>query len=398
MAHSLAAMVQDVDLLILGGGCAGLSLAWKLSELGSACPKVLILEERTTYTNDRTWCFWDANDGRIAELIAHEWRWLNLTSRGKEVRFDCGPSPYQMLEASTFYDRAVKAIGGCSAITLALGESVATELKASASGWTVGTDQRQITARWVVDTRPAAKPATGGATLWQSFFGHEIYCEHEVFRPHAAELMDFSEGVDGQIPFNYVLPVSGHRALIEVTVFGPAPLSPAALSARLDCALSRYTAGSPYSIVRSESGILPMGLTRSPQNLGPGHVAVGVMAGGARASSGFAFQRIQQWADQCTAAIAAGGAPTAHRADPLLVRLMDRLFLQVLRASPQAAPDLFLSLFERADSASVIRFLSGKSTLKDCSRVVRALPAKHFLRQLFSSSQAAAAGNSPGCP
>ena len=380
-------MVHDVDLLILGGGCAGLSLAWKLSRLGSACPRVLILEKRTTYTNDRTWCFWDANDSRIAELVAHDWRWLNLSAHEKTVRFDCGPSPYQMLEASTFYDRAIKAIGSCPAITLALGESVDLGLIAVENGWTVGTGPRQITAQWVVDTRPAAKPATGGATLWQSFYGHEVFCERQVFTPDAAELMDFTQAGDGQIAFNYVLPVSQHRALIELTVFGPAPLGPAALSAQLDSALSRYTAGSPYSIVRSENGILPMGLAHTPPSLGPGHVAVGVMAGGARASSGFAFQRIQQWADQCAAAIAAGGAPTAHRVDPLRVRLMDRLFLQVLRASPQAAPDLFLSLFERADSASVIRFLSGKSTLRDCLRVVKALPAKHFLRQLFSSAQ-----------
>lgn len=388
------AIVPDVDLLILGGGCAGLSLAWRLSELGSACPKVLILEKRTAYINDRTWCFWDIKDSRATEMIAHEWRWLNLTSHGKTVRFDCGRSLYQMLEASSFYDRALKAIGGCSAIDLSLDESVTTELTEAASGWTVETSHRKITARWVVDTRPGTKPVTGGAALWQSFYGHEICCEHEVFTPNTAELMDFTQGVDGQIPFNYVLPVSKHRALIETTVFGPVPFGPAALSARLDLATSRYTAGSPYSIVRSENGILPMGLVRTPSSLGPGHVVVGVMAGGARASSGFAFQRIQQWADQCCAAIAAGGSPTTHRVDPLLVRMMDRLFLQVLRSSPQAAPELFLSLFERADNACVIRFLSGRSTLKDCLLVMNALPAKHFVRQLFSSSQAVLPGGS----
>jgi lycopene beta-cyclase len=110
------------------------------------------------------------------------------------------------------------------------------------------------------------------------------------------------------------------------------------------------------------------------------------MAGGARSSSGFAFQRIQQWAEQCCTAIAAGDSPTGHRDDPRLVRLMDQLFLQVLRAAPQTAPELFLSLFERADSACVVRFLSGKSTVKDCLQVMKALPAKLFLQQLFSSS------------
>jgi lycopene beta-cyclase len=135
--------------------------------------------------------------------------------------------------------------------------------------------------------------------------------------------------------------------------------------------------------------VLPMGLARKPPSLGAGHVVVGVMAGGARASSGFAFQRIQQWADQCCAAIASGGLPVGHRDDPLLVRMMDRLFLQVLLAAPHAAPHLFLSLFERADRACVIRFLSGTSTVWDCLRVIKSLPAKPFVRQLFSGAPAA---------
>ena len=377
-------MALDVDLLILGGGCAGLSLAWRLSELGAACPRVLILEKRQAYCNDRTWCFWDNGDARLNGLIEHRWHWLKLTWQTKKVLFDCGPSAYQMLAASSFYHRALEAIGNCPAITLLLGQAATTEPAHGPAGWTIGSGIGQITARMVVDTRPQSMPAPGGATLWQSFYGHEVCCDTEVFDPQGAELMNFTAGAQGQIPFTYVLPLSKHCALIEATVFSPVPLGPAALFAQLDGAVKRCAAGNACSIVRSESGILPMGLARKPASLGPGYAAVGVMAGGARASSGFAFQRIQQWAEQCCAALAAGNPPTAHRDDPRLVRMMDRLFLQVLRAAPQAAPELFLSLFERADSACLIRFLSGKSTVKDCLEVMKALPAKHFVQQLLS--------------
>ena len=381
-------MALDADLVILGGGCAGLSLAWRLSELGAACPKVLIVEKRQAYANDRTWCFWGNEDARLNDLIEYQWRLLTLTWQTKKVLFDCGQSTYQLLAASSFYDRALEAIGNCPAITLSLGQAVTKEPVHVPSGWTMASTLGQITAPMLVDTRPQGVPAPGGATLWQSFYGHEVCCESEVFAPEAADLMDFTAGAPSQIPFAYVLPFSKHRALIEATVFGPAPLGPAALSAQLDRAVNHYTAGNAFSIVRSESGILPMGLARKPPSLGDGHVAVGVMAGSARASSGFAFQRIQQWAGQCCAAIAAGQPPTAHRSDPWLVQMMDRIFLNVLRASPQTAPELFLSLFERADSARLIRFLSGKSTLKDCLDVIKALPAKHVVKQLLSSSPA----------
>ena len=124
MAQNSLLMTHDVDLLILGGGCAGLSLAWRLAALGAACPKTLILEQRALYSNDRTWCFWDNHDIRLDGLMTHEWRWLQLTWLAKTVRFDCGQSAYQMLAASSFYDRALRAIGDCSAITLAQSQPV----------------------------------------------------------------------------------------------------------------------------------------------------------------------------------------------------------------------------------------------------------------------------------
>ncbi len=55
-------MNQHFDLVIIGGGCAGLSLAYQLSQFGENCPKTLIIEERELYTNDRTWCFWDLKE------------------------------------------------------------------------------------------------------------------------------------------------------------------------------------------------------------------------------------------------------------------------------------------------------------------------------------------------
>jgi lycopene beta-cyclase len=48
-------MTPDTDVLILGGGCAGLSLAVALAERAPAM-RVDTLEARMDYTRDRTWC------------------------------------------------------------------------------------------------------------------------------------------------------------------------------------------------------------------------------------------------------------------------------------------------------------------------------------------------------
>lgn len=379
-------MAREVDLLILGGGCAGLSLAWRLSELGPACPKTLIVEQRATYNNDRTWCFFAGMDSRADALVAQQWRFLRLSAANKTVRFDCQSNAYQMLAGSDFYSHVNKALDQCPAMRRTLGTRVIEEPTKTAAGWQVETSHGRITARMVVDTRPPLVPKKGLATLWQSFYGEEVWCESGCFDMECADLMDFTPGLPGQIPFTYVLPISPHRALIEATVFGPEPLHPAELALQFDTAMHKYVGTRRFKSIRLESGILPMGLVSKPPDIGTGLVRVGVMAGGARASSGFAFQRIQQWAEQCCNAIAAGYLPIGHATDPWMVRMMDQLFLKAIARGPGVAPDLFMSMFEKSDSACVIRFLSGCSTLKDCLEIMASLPAKRFIKQLLPRS------------
>jgi len=368
-----------------------LSLAWRLCALGTACPKTLVVEQRAAYNNDRTWCFWRNNsssspiDARMDALVSHEWQWLELASGERAVHFDCGATAYQMLAASDFYAFACQAIDQTTAVRLSLATAVTTEPKKVSAGWSVETGQGPVTAKMVVDTRPGRAPEKGRSVLWQSFYGQEVVCGTDTFDPRRALLMGFTATAttSRQIPFTYILPISRRRALIEATVLGPDPLRATDLFEQLEQAKARHIGTHPSSIVRAESGMLPMGLHQQAVSLGPGHIQVGVMAGAARPSSGFAFQRIQHWAGQCCLAIAQGRGPVGHAKDPLMMRIMDRLFLKVIAAEPRIAPALFLSIFQKADSASVIRFLSGTSTSKDYVEIMTALPAQPFIRQLL---------------
>ena len=384
--------MSEVDLIILGGGCAGLSLAWRLCSLGTACPKTLVVEQRAAYKNDRTWCFWSDSEVQVDSLVSHQWQSLELTSGKRTVHFDCGSSSYKMLAASDFYAYACQAINQSTSVKLTLGTTVTAEPKKVAAGWCVETDQGKVIAKMVVDTRPGQISDGQNAVLWQSFYGHEVVCDVESFDPQRALLMAFTATTSHQIPFTYILPLSRHSALIEATVFGPQPLKATDLTEQLEAAKVKCIGNSNSVIVRSESGTLPMGLIKRPNSvgvgleLGLGHIQVGIMAGAARPSSGFAFQRIQHWAEQCCLSIARGSGPVGHAKDPVIMRLMDQLFLKVIESKPQLAPDLFLSIFEKADSASVIRFLSGRCTLKDYFQIMSALPSRHFIHQLLRTA------------
>jgi lycopene beta-cyclase len=385
--RSKVGVPETFDLVILGGGCAGLSLSMALAAQGARCPRTLVIESRTAYSNDRTWCFWRDRSAPDPYPVRHSWPSMRVSHAGQSVVLDCGSAPYQMLTAQDFYAAGQASIDQQANMVLRLGTSVVAEPSRSGIGWTIRTSAGTVTARAVVDTRPPQPQRHGGATLWQSFYGREIECSAPVFDPLTVDLMDFltSDTPDtpdtpdaGDVRFIYVLPVTPTRALVEVTAFGATPLAPRDLSAQLDAALAQRVCGAAYTTLRSEHGVLPMGLLDTPRSGHPSYVKVGVMAGGARPSTGYAFQRIQQWSGECAHALLSHGQPVGHQRDPWALRSMDQIFLDVLRANPSRGAALFFSLFSRTDAARVIRFLSGHAGVVDSLAVVAAMPVLPF--------------------
>ncbi len=380
-------MSEAFDLVILGGGCAGLSLSMALAAQGGRCPRTLVIEPRTEYTNDRTWCYWKNLSAPAPYPTRHHWQRMRVTQAGQSVSLDCGSTPYQMVAAQDFYAAAQALIARTPTMALRLRTSVVGEPSHSGGVWNIRTSSGNVMARSVVDTRPPQLPRRDGATLWQSFYGHEIECSAAVFDPLSLDLMNFLAADACDVPFVYVLPVTPTRALVEVTVFGATPLASRELSARLDAAVAQRVGGAPFTTLRSEHGILPMGLNETPRPAHRSFVKVGVMAGGARPSTGYAFQRIQRWAGECAHALLSRGHPVGHQPDALPLRVMDQIFLDVLRADPSRGGAIFFSLFSRADTARVIRFLSGDAGVVDSLAVVAAMPVLPFVKAALAMAR-----------
>ena len=376
-------MQTDVDLVVLGGGCAGLSLALRLAEQPGRCRRVTVLESRAEYTNDRSWCFWRLGPHRFDTLVRHSWPRVAVRSKSQAVHLACASTPYQMLEAGAFYDHARRAIAASDTVRLQTGVSVLGPPRPVPGGWRIETSAGGLKAAQVIDTRPPGLPRLGDSALWQSFLGQELVCERPVFDPSCVELMDFAPDSPGAVAFTYVLPLSCDRALVETTLFDPQPRGPTDLARRQQQAVQRLCGNAQTHVVRTEAGILPMGITRPATALGPGHLRAGLMSGAARPATGYAFQRIQGWADGCGDALRHGQTASGHKPDPLLTRWMDRLFLNVLRTHPERGPELFTRLFARAATPRVVRFLSDRATFLDRVAVAASLPTGLFLRQLM---------------
>ena len=66
--------MKEFDYIILGGGCAGLSLAYELDINKKLKDKTLaIVETRDEYKRDKTWSFWKVTDHNFDDSVIKSW-------------------------------------------------------------------------------------------------------------------------------------------------------------------------------------------------------------------------------------------------------------------------------------------------------------------------------------
>lgn len=381
-------MQTDFDLIIIGAGCAGLSLGMQLASLRAQAPRTLLLESRTAYENDRTWCFWGDEQTPFATLARHSWQRFSVNNAVSRALVDCSTTPYRLLTAADFYTKALEAIASHTALDLKTGISLTAEPSLIQGRWHLHTTGGSFSANAIVDTRPLPTQQLSDTTLWQSFLGCELEFQEPRFDPTLAQLMDFYPATDAFVGFNYVLPLSTTRALIEFTVFSSKIYDQAELVSYLDAQVEKFAGGRPYQRLRNEYGLIPMGVgkpkgTVKPTERHSSYVRVGLTAGAARPATGYAFQRIQRWALACKQSLKKNGLPVGHQPDSFVIRQMDAIFLNVLRHHPELGPELFMRLFSKVSSEKLIRFLSDQGRVSDYLAVILSLPPWLFMKSAY---------------
>lgn len=376
-------MDKHFTLAILGGGCAGLSLGLRLADAGMDAPSTLILEKNEKYTNDRTWCFWDEGNPELKECVEHSWSDFQIKNGETGFKRNCAGHPYLMVSAERFYAHAISKISSNQErIRLLNNQQILKVTKLQNQTWRIVTNNDTFTADKIVDTRPHEYAKNEDSLLWQSFLGHEVETEHELFETNNFVLMDFDTSFTDGLGFVYILPYSNKRALIEYTVFSEKSLLPMQLEGYIQLALSRNLKGINYKTLRTEYGKLPMGYKNPPSNLESNYVPAGLFAGSARPSSGYAFQRIQVWAVRCASTFINNQRLSAPQKDPMILTMMDDIFLNVLKSNPKYAVSIFYNLFLKCKPDATIRFLSDHAKLSDYLSIVLSMPKLLFLKEL----------------
>ena len=66
--------MKEFDYIIIGGGCAGLSLAYELEVYDKLKDKTLaIIEPREDYKRDKTWSFWKVFSHNFDDCVKKSW-------------------------------------------------------------------------------------------------------------------------------------------------------------------------------------------------------------------------------------------------------------------------------------------------------------------------------------
>lgn len=365
----------DYDVVILGGGLAGLSLGTRL--IGAQGCRTLIVEPRTDYVRDRTWCYWPLVEHPFRAAVSKAWPRWEVTRRGRGnggavTAAQASPGlPYEMIPSDRLYGAARDAISRSEAVELRLGcRALAT--REHADRVSVETSAGTVTAAAVFDSRP---PPPIAGDLVQRFLGQEVTADRPVFDPGRVTLMDFAvPQVPGVVHFLYVLPTSPTEAFVEDTWFAPADAALPDYRATIRTYLAERFGIADYAVGFEEEGGIPMSPGLQAASTAGRVITIGTAGGAVKPSSGYGFTGVQRMTGAIAADLLAGRRPTPFQPRSATARWMDAVLLRALRRCPEDAPHIFERLFARCRPEPLIRFLNDVGSPADIARVIAAMP------------------------
>ncbi|MCC3156292.1 lycopene cyclase [Hymenobacter sp. 15J16-1T3B] len=377
-------MEPEYDYLLAGGGAAGLSLAYHLSQEPRLRGKrVLLLEPAAKEQNDRTWSFWTDQPTPYDAVLAAEWRQLAFRSPQFSVVLPLRRHRYCTLRGLDFY-RFVQAALAARPAQFTRVEARVEHLVNTPAGVVAHTSAGEFRARYAFDSRPPhLTPRPDRRYLWQHFVGWEVETDFDAFDAATPVFMDFTVPQQRECRFVYVLPFGPRRALVEYTLFSSQLLQPAEYEEALRAYLHQLLAGRPYRVAETETGAIPMTDHSFEARDGAHIVNLGTRGGRVKASTGYAFLRMQQQAARLTEALATTGTlPHDLTGDRWQFHLFDTLLLDIMQRRGERTRDIFAELFQRNPVERILDFLDERTTWPQNLQVMNSVTPWPFLRSI----------------
>ncbi|MDH6484763.1 lycopene cyclase family protein [Streptomyces sp. SAI-127] len=369
MSRPPAAPTETSDVVIVGGGASGLSLAHHLTATGSATVTLVEAPDGPRRPPERTWCYWERGTGDFAEAVSASWSRLRVHGTdGRTITVDPSPLRYRMLRSTAFeqlvHARLARSPG--SRVLRATADTVHDTADGAEVRCTTS-DGRTLTlrARQVFDSRPLRSLPPARTQLMQHFRGWFVRTEADRFDPAVADLMDFRVPQPRHgLAFGYTLPLAPGRALVEYTEFSRAPLTTTVYEAALSHYCRDILGLGAFTVESAEQGVIPMTDARFPRRTGSSVFRIGTAGGATRPATGYTFAAVQRQSRAIAAALRDGRAsvPAPHGRRALA---MDAVLLRALDTGRIDGPGFFTGLFRRVPPERLLRFLDGDTSLSE---------------------------------
>tara|TARA_Y200000002_G_scaffold164834_1_gene136019 strand:+ start:1687 stop:2754 length:1068 start_codon:yes stop_codon:yes gene_type:complete len=355
--------MKEFDFVIIGGGCAGLSLAYELEINGKLKDKTLaIIENRKEYKRDKTWSFWKVFDHNFDDCVIKSWNNFTINTSESFHELRNKKFPYQSIDSGKFYYKISSKLSTNSNISFFK-------------------DINEINSENSIIFNSIFEKELDKSELWQHFKGIEIETPKKIFDEEIINLMDFNCDQRNDVHFFYTLPFSKNKALVETTWLSD--LEDNSLM-DYDLQLENYIKNNlgikNYKINFTEKGAIPLFYPsfRNDNKV----INIGSAGGMTRLSTGYTFLNIQEHSKYIVKNI--------DKIDKLKIfnpgkkyQFLDKVFLRVLEKHPEKMPKIFFNMF-KTSSDTVIKFLSNKSNLIDDVNIISKMPKLIFFKALFN--------------
>jgi lycopene beta-cyclase len=367
------------DAVIAGGGLSGLSLLGHLAVSGWRDRRVLLIDDDTRPAAT-CWGFWSDRDGLLDPASSRAYSSIRVNAAGIDRTVPLGRYRYRLVRRADLLKAVTALVAARPRFVLRTGRVEAVRDHGDRAEVTV--DGEAIGCRWAFDSvpaRPAGPDPTGHARM--AFTGWEVSCPSPVFDPRTPTMFDFRGGC-GDASFVYVLPDGPRRALVEATEFvarGRRPTPGRARAAAVAAYLRDVIGATGYETLRTESAVLPLRPDAGPRRTGR-VLTIGVRGGLVKASTGYAYTRIQRDCEAIARSLTRHDHPFDLPPPSRRHRLLDAVLLEAIRRDPAQLEVAFAHLFAANPAERVLGFLDERTGLTDELRLIASLPPAPYLR------------------
>ena len=354
--------MKEFDYVIIGGGCAGLSLAYELEIHEKLRNKTLaIIEPREEYKRDKTWSFWKVIPHNFDDCVKKSWENFSINIPGKTNYLECKNYPYQSIDSGLFYKKINNRIKENKNISFFKGIS-------------------EVNTKNSFIFNSVTEIKKNHINLWQHFCGVEIKTENNFFDEEIFNLMDFDCEQRESVHFFYTLPYSKNKALIETTWLSKMnDNSQKDYDNQIKEYIEKHLKIKNYEITYKEEGAIPLfyPLYKKEKN----KINIGTAGGMTRLSTGYTFLNIQEHSKYLRENIE--NISTLKKFEiSRKYQFLDDIFLRVLNKNPGKMSNIFFNMFNTSPK-TVIKFLSNKSNFFEDLKIILQMPKLTFIKALF---------------